>query len=81
MYNNLCFPSCPAQAPFSVSSVCKQCNVVSCYECSGTDCAQCDSGFLLIGSTLCISSCGDQAVYNAATKQCDVVETPGTNTN
>ena len=41
IYNNLCYTNCPAEAPFSVSSVCKKCNVVSCYECSGTDCIQC----------------------------------------
>ena len=73
MYSRMCYDSCPGAAPYSINYQCKTCNIVSCYECNGSLCSQCDSGYLLIGDSLCINGCGNQATYNATSKQCEAI--------
>ena len=76
-YANLCYLACPAAIPYAFNFACQSCNVVDCAVCSGADCDACASGKLLIGTTLCISSCSSLQVYNATTKTCDTVDTGG----
>jgi hypothetical protein len=50
--------------------------VVSCYQCSGTSCVQCNPNYLLIGSSLCISNCSNNQVYDSVNKICQTIVTP-----
>jgi hypothetical protein len=47
--------------------------VVDCQICSSTGCVACISGKLLIGTSLCISSCSSNQIYNITNKSCDTV--------
>jgi hypothetical protein len=78
-YNNICYDVCPTLAPYSINGYCKSCNVVACYECSGSACVQCSQGYLLIGSSLCISNCSNNQVYDSANKLCQTIVTPSSN--
>ena len=72
-YNNYCNYTCPGSAPFPFNYVCQACNVVDCQTCSSIDCVVCVTGKLLIGSSLCISSCSANQIYNISNKSCDTV--------
>ena len=76
LYQQTCYSSCPAAAPFAFSGICQTCNVESCLTCSGLDCLACANSKLLIGTSLCLASCSANQVYNSQTKTCDTVVTP-----
>lgn len=81
--NNACYSNCPPAYPFSVSGLCKSCNIVQCYQCASSVCVQCNTNYLLIltdGANMCLGSCGDGMAYNATARKCELIAN-GTSAN
>lgn len=79
IYEAMCYESCPAEVPYSVDAECLSCNIINCASCVGEDCEECLGGYLLIGSTRCIDSCGEKETYNTEEKKCEAI--PDNNNN
>lgn len=76
----MCYTSCPLNVQYSINGACISCNVAGCYECAGEGCSQCNTGLLLIGTSLCITNCSTNQVYDSTNKSCQTIITPTNST-